>query len=100
MPENDRRTEDLAIANLTRMVTEQGIKLDTMKEGMHKLEIHMAELMASNTGRLDRMSDRLDRLEGNQKTFFNAITGIIMTLVTAVVVWVVQQWGGSAVAPK
>ena len=94
LTDNDyRRRDDEAITRLIAAMEQQNVKIDRMGQQMHTMEIHIAELKAIHSGRVEQVEYRVDKLECNQKSAFGYIFGIIMAFATAVTMWVVQQWG-------
>ena len=114
-----RRRDDEAIANIS-------LKMDAMRVDMHQLDIHMAELKVISTGRVDQLEyriahlegkekeagelalatkeratsnfDRLARIEGNMKVVVTAVASLVTTFATAVIMWLIQQWGNGTVS--
>lgn len=91
--ETMRRRDDEVSAHLISIVTEQNKKIDAMTGEMHQMQIHMAELKAISGGKVDQLEYRVDRLEATNKTIIGSITGIVMAVASAFVVWLFQQWG-------
>lgn len=60
-------------------------KLDRLMKDFHQLEIHLAEIKAVQTGKVEKMEYRIEELESKQEAMTRHIISLAMAFLVAVI---------------